>query len=290
MTYVNRGVVKVRRRYNHSGRNNKSVRNIAIGCSVMALLLATGYSAFQTVININAKGTIKDLKQEVDSKVPTNELLFWGQADNKENTLTTLKDKSGNNNDGILNNFDNTSASGYNDGKLSFDGINDYVNIGLANYDFNNSQTYVVYISLHSYTVGGGLINPVFMTNTEGSGMEIGVFNESHKARLGGHNGSTYIYSTTNKIINLDTYYTLIGTFDGTSLKLYVDGSLEGTGTTNIVTNSKAPLVLGGDPNIDNTALSQFTNFSLKEAMLYDRALTEEEVKAITDGFKRKYN
>lgn len=48
----------MRRRHNHRG-GNKNVRNIVIGCFVMTLFFGVGYSAFQTNINIKAKGTIK---------------------------------------------------------------------------------------------------------------------------------------------------------------------------------------------------------------------------------------
>ncbi len=50
----------MRRRRSHRRGKNHSVKNIVISCFVMTLLFVTGYSAFQTVISINAKGNVKD--------------------------------------------------------------------------------------------------------------------------------------------------------------------------------------------------------------------------------------
>lgn len=46
-----------------------------------------GYAAFSANINMSAKGNLKNMDKEVDSKISMSELLFWGQADNKDNTL-----------------------------------------------------------------------------------------------------------------------------------------------------------------------------------------------------------
>lgn len=136
------------RRLRRKRKNKQRKIMIAFIITFMFLMIG-GYAAFRTNLNITAKGNIIDIKEEVDSKVPTNELLFWGQGDSEENTLTMLKDKSDNNNDGTMYGFDNTNLSGYTDEGLVFDGINDYVDIGLANYDFQNSISYVVYFKIN---------------------------------------------------------------------------------------------------------------------------------------------
>jgi len=235
---------------------------------------------FQTVISINAKGNIKNLKQEVDSKVPTNDLLFWGQADNSENTLTILKDKSSHANDGVLNNFDNTSSSGFYNEELIFDGINDYVDIGYANYDFHNTQSYIIYIKLNELSTNG---NNCFFGNWDGAGSGLEYFNQ--KIIFTVCNDKEYIisYDIGNPIIN--EYMTLCGTYDGTNVKLYINGRLIANEISNNLKISGTYISIGSNP----PGVYENTNMSIKEAMLYDRALTEEEVKIITDGFNRKY-
>ena len=48
-----------RRRRSHRRGKNHTVRNIVISCFVLTFLFASEYAAFQTVININVKGNIK---------------------------------------------------------------------------------------------------------------------------------------------------------------------------------------------------------------------------------------
>jgi len=254
-------------------RKHKSLmRNTIIVMIVLTLGFATGYSAFQTVISINAKGNIKDL---------TNDLLFWGQADNKDNTLTTLKDKSSHANDGILNNFDNDSTSGYNDDELIFDGVNDYVNIGYANYDFHNTQSYVIYVKKLSNKNAFQKI----ICNQGNGGVALD-YTSVNIANVVAYNGSNWIHTRNTDIspINLNEYYTLIYTYDGQNVNLYINGELVKTQKIDIVMNSNSPMIIGKHYSTNET-----TNMSVKEILIYDRTLTEEEIKTITEGFERKY-
>lgn len=64
--------------------------------------------------------------------------LYYDGIDNAgegvhSNTATVWKDLSGNNRDGILNNFGTSAISGWNNEYLSFDGVNDWVNCGELN-------------------------------------------------------------------------------------------------------------------------------------------------------------
>lgn len=272
------------RRGRNYRRGNRNVRNIVIICFVMILFLGIGYGAFQTSLSINAKGNVKVPNQEVDSKVPTNDLLFWGQADNRDNTLTTLKDKSSHGNDGILNGFNNTSVSGYNNGILEFDGVDDYVNIGLANYDFKNSQSYVTYVKINKPSSAETDIFNNF--SSSGSGLLI----VNNKIRFSVYD-TIYQGIWYNNAIDTNHYYALVGTYDGTNVKLYVDGNLVGTTTASLLKTSSMPILIGANPELVGEILTigDFANMSLKEAMLYDRTLTEEEVKTITEGFEKKY-
>ena len=134
-------------------RKNKQRKILIIGSLSILLFLCVGYAAFSTNLSLTAKGNIKDINEEVDSKVPQDGLLFWGESNNPENTLTVLKDKSLNNNDGILNNFNNTIESGYNNNELILDGIDDYINIGLENFNFVNGISYVIYTKIKLYKI-----------------------------------------------------------------------------------------------------------------------------------------
>ena len=265
-------------------RRNKQKRIIIISSICLLFMITAGYAAFSTNLNITAKGNIKNLKEEVDSQIPTDEMLFWGQADNEENTLTILKDKSENNNNGTLHGFDNTNSSGYTDEGLIFDGIDDYVDIGLANYDFENSISYVVYVKIND--IVSGEIDIINNFQNAGSGLAItdGVLRFSIY-------DIQYKMAIYNNTIDKTKYYTIIGTYDGQNVKLYIDGYLVDQTTASFVAKSEVGISLGANPTPEAYGpYLGFINMNLKEAILYDRALTEDEVKTITEGFNKKYN
>ncbi len=248
--------------------------------------MTAGYAAMSTNLSITAKGNIKNLKEEIDSKVPTNELLFWGQADNEENTLTVLKDKSGNNNDGIMYGFDNTNESGYTEEGLVFDGINDYIDIGLANYDFENSISYIVYVQFNTTPLSNKYFN--IFNNQESAGGELSI-NSSNESYISIYDGTKYIAASNKDIIYKNIFYTIIGTYDGATLKIYCNNIPGNNRQLKInLLPSTMPMYIRANPE-NNMLPINFANMTLKEVMLYDRALTEEEVKNITEGFEKKY-
>lgn len=274
------------RRLRRKRKNKQRKIMIAFIITFMFLMIG-GYAAFRTNLNITAKGNIIDIKEEVDSKVPTNELLFWGQGDSEENTLTMLKDKSDNNNDGTMYGFDNTNLSGYTDEGLVFDGINDYVDIGLANYDFQNSISYVVYFKINmqretrhtviaSWGNGGG--SGIYFMSNNLIALPIGYYSDTTR----------YYWIYSENTYDILKYYTVITIYDGTMAKIYVDGIVDGIGETNVLGTSDTPILIGANPQINQEHV-EFAHMVLKEAMVYDRALTEDEVKTITEGFERKY-
>ena len=251
-------------------------------------LFSVGYATFSSNFLVSGKGTIVDVKFEVDSKVPLDNLLFWGQADNKENTDLILKDKSRMNNDGTLNGFNGTDVSGYKDNELIFDGIDDYINIGYSDYDFNNSISYVMYLKVNNIILNS---DPAFNYNAlfgnwEGNGSGIVIYGDRGFG-LEIYDGSKWVTGSVGSEINNSKYYTLIATYDGNEFLFYVDGIEELRLTSSRHTISAMPILIGGNPNVNE--VSRYANISLKEAMLYDRALTEDEVKMLTKGFQSKY-
>src|SRR5262249_48824450 len=84
----------------------------------------------------------------------------------------------------------------------------------------------------------------------------------------------TYFAGTT--VPQLGTWYHLVTTYDGASLKLYVNGVLDGSQPASgpILTTS-GPLLIGGG------AINWFFNGRVDEVSLYDRSLSASEVQAI---------
>lgn len=95
-----------------------------------------------------------------------------------------------------------------------------------------------------------------------------------------------WCYAFSKNWADLNHYYTLIGCYDGTNVRLYADGILQQSTLVENMKNSSYNVNIGAALN--NNLLTA-SNISLKEAMLYDRSLTEDEVKVITSGFEKKY-
>ena len=233
----------------------------------------TGDNSRTTIYNTNA----------TNLPLPTSDLLFWVQANNPQNTSTTLKDKSINHNDGTLVNFNKTKSSGYNGNDLIFDGVDDYVNMGLANHNFNKTLSFVIYTKINSYSPNA---TQAFFGNWEGAG---GGFEYTAAKRLhfNAHDGSAWNNTAEIDFLDISKYYTFVGTYDGTNVKLYVDGVLVSSQALSNFTTSAVPIALGVNPNASGFGAP--TSMSLKEAMLYDRALSAEEVTNITNRFEKTY-
>lgn len=97
-----------------------------------------------------------------------------------------------------------------------------------------------------------------------------------------------YVDVSANLKLNTYFYYTIIGVLDGNVLKLYIDGELIGTSTISTLKLSYASVYIGANNN--TAALDDgFAAISLKEAMLYDRAISADEVTTFTKMFEHKY-
>ena len=108
------------------------------------------------------------------------------------------------------------------DGYVSFDGVDDYIDLGLENYEFTNGVTLVINFSINELndTNYNRLIG-----NWEQAGMGLHVL-ANKKIRFDVHNGSEYVVVDSANPINLGESYTAIGTYDGQNIKLFLNGVL----------------------------------------------------------------
>lgn len=182
------------------------------------------------------------------------------------------RDLSGNGNHGTMIGFDNTS--GYMGGKIKFDGINDVINLGMINYDFGNQFTLSIVLKM---TAEKKLQE--FFGNWESAG--IGLSNSTAgNFGITGYLVNSYQSVVTTTGIDSNTYHTIVGTYDGTTMKLYIDGKLDKQANyTGAVKPSTAPMTIGANPSASAT-YANYTNCEVLAASIYQRALTEAEVKA----------
>ena len=281
------GNMRYRRRLHR--RETKRQRKIII-LSLLTVLLcfSFGYAAFSTNIKMNAKGNLKNIDKEVDSKVSMSELLFWGEADNKDNTLITLKNKVSTGTDGAMHGFQNDFLSGYNDGNIIFDGNDDYIDIGLTNYDFKNTVSYIVYVKLNNIEK-----HQIIFGSWEGEKGASGIYFNNRNDDTKGfvfdvYDGVSYHGAVSKFVPNTNKYYTVVGTYDNNNSKIYIDGQLYASASAGVALGiSGSSEKIGCYDYFNNGSCVSFASMSLKEVMLYDRVLTENEAIDITKGFEK---
>ena len=172
-----------------------------------------------------------------------------------------------------------------------FDGAAYYINYRHENYDFN-----------HNITVGarfkwdgtGSNSLGYIVCNLESAGF--GLFVTHHDTTVGGksatagqigfcyivENGTEY-FTLSNTIVPMFTWATVIATYDGTTVKLYIDGVLDKTEAhTGDIKPSEASVNVGRNPKLDNTG-TFFFDGNISHVMLLNDTLTDNECKQAYD-------
>ncbi|MBR3133049.1 MAG: InlB B-repeat-containing protein [Clostridia bacterium] len=183
-------------------------------------------------------------------------------------TTTTWKDLSGNN-DGTVN-----GAKFSSDGYATFDGVNDWVNLGQTN---DLSQVTVqAEVNFNSIQSGEKCI----IANCEGGGYIIELKNGAPLFAV--YVNGDYRRATYNEPVVANRCYTLTGTYDGNTVRLYVDGILYAeTAYSGTISNPAENTVaaLGANPVGTNRTQGYYSSMNLYAARIYNRALSQAEIK-----------
>lgn len=163
-----------------------------------------------------------------------------------------------------------TKQNGY----VSFDGVDDYIYLGLENYDFTKNITLFIKFKIKSF-------NDIqeFFANVESGGIAFYLKNDELIMETYIKEKKSY-YNLSAGTIELNKIYTVAGSYDGSVLKLYLDGELKASknieGTIGL---AATPFAIGINPNVNHSQNSRFTNMDAYQAGIYNRTLTEEEIK-----------
>ena len=202
------------------------------------------------------------------------------------NQISTITDKSGNGNNATNYGGEYNSE----DGTYTTNGKTSYANLGLTKHDFGNSATVVLRAKINSLHSG---TNSIF-NNFEGAGL--GFEAESSKkyffqVYVNGAYRRAYIPTG----VEIDKMMTVVGTYDGNDVKVYKDGELVGTThSVGVIKVSPFPFLLGTNPgsatNMNSNVHYSYTNITATDALIYDRTLSDEEIKTYFSGEIKNYS
>ena len=205
---------------------------------------------------------------------------YW-TMDSVDISGTTIFDKSGNNNWGIIH-----GNPGIVPGKiheaLSFDGVDDYVLVPHSSeLNITNKITISAWIKPDALPTSGGTYTIVQKGYVNPPGTEPYVLRLDNDAGIqqvhfGTYDGSTEIQIEWNHDYSTDTWYHVVVRFDGSTYKIFSNG-IEKASLSDPTTfsTSTEPLTIGAStfPSID-----RLFNGTIDEVRIYNYALSPEEV------------
>jgi len=232
-----------------------------------------------------------------DQSIDKGRIAYWNLDENKS---TNVKDKVQN----ITGTLKNGPIwiSGLNGSALKFDGINDYVEVkDNSNLERpTNAITVESWIKMEQQNSAGNIFKGIVSKRFVGSGAWGSPFfsYSLHTTKAGDANSEkiTFWLSTSrttavsiisDKIPRDGKYHHVVGTYDGTKMRLYIDGELSAEKA-----NSAAIVYNSGTQSNDYLMIGGWLNDgifkgSVDEVVVYDRALTAEEAqyKYVTSVF-----
>ena len=202
---------------------------------------------------------------------------------------TTWTDLSGSGNNGTLTNGPTYNSA--NGGSIVFDGSNDYVNfsynsslnIGGLNITLSSCVRPTSLVNLNS---GGGIVGRESGSN---NGLyEILLLQNASKNWVFFRMLNITTYSPKIIPIELNTYYNIVCVYDNGTMRNYINGVQEGTGSSqNInITTSNSNKILIGVRGSDST--SEFPG-NIAQVSIYNRALTATEIQQNFNALKGRY-
>lgn len=203
-----------------------------------------------------------------DMAVQNGLIRYYNGSNNLEyshsSSTTVWKDLSGNY-DGEV------KSSTWSTDSITLNGTNSHVRIG----QINNltAVTVEVYLKANSYTDDS--TNQI-ISNYSGDGLVLQLNKGIPEFSIG--SGKKV---SSDETMGSDLNHTITGTYDGSTVKLYVDGVLKKTlSSTAGISNpsDSTPMVIGCNPN-ETGCDAYYTNANIYAVRVYNRALTESEIK-----------
>jgi hypothetical protein len=184
---------------------------------------------------------------------------------------SSVVDVSGRGNNGTISGAAWT-AQGRNGGALSFDGSNDLVTVAdAASLDLSSGMTLEAWVNS---AAAGGNWRTVVLKEQPGQ-LVYALYSNEGSARASGHVFVGGDLDTRSAVtMPLNTWTHLAVTYDGSALRLYLNGALSSSrAVSGAMPNSTGALRIGG-----NTVWAEWFLGRIDDVRVYNRALTQTEI------------
>jgi len=242
-----------------------------------------------TVYPQNVTGKINATLTNITDWFVNNKSLMVLKMPFDKNSSTVAKDYSPFQNNGTVNASIWTSA-GISGGAYRFNGINDVIDCGNdSSLNPINEITVEAWINKTSEFQWGGIVGKYgvggdrsYLLTTSNTCLPA-----TRCINFVIHNGTNEDFiSLTSGIGSLNTWYHVVGVFNGTNISIYLNGVLNNSKGT-AITSLKASQVstkIGFFPG------NFYFNGSIDEVRIYNRSLTPQQIKANYNSGKPNYN
>ncbi|NTV30967.1 hypothetical protein HGA91_03260 [candidate division WWE3 bacterium] len=188
-----------------------------------------------------------------------------------ETSGSTAYDSTGNGLNGTLTNSPTRTTSGKFNSGILFDGVDDYITLG------NPAllQTFTS-MSISAWVKGTNLpVNDYrFIYSKDTAGFYVAIYNKLVRFRSSDLT-SDMTDSTTS--LNNNTWYFITVTYDGSAVKIYIDGKLDATeSATGIISENTGPATIGMF-----TPATGYFDGTIDDVQIYNYALTSEQIKMV---------
>ncbi len=197
-----------------------------------------------------------------------------------ENTGTSAGDTSTGGNTGTLTNGP-TWTTGRIGSALSFDGTNDYVTMGdIAAAEGGTQVTAAAWVKQNGTTNEKHILDKGGCTGGSTNSWELMVISGEPAFYIPAFGGSA---TGVGLNVSDNAWHHLVGTYDGTTIRIYSDGSLVGTQAASVTLgNDSSAVEIGGNCNGGGSCGgSCYWNGQVDEARVYDRALSGDEIRQL---------
>ena len=214
---------------------------------------------------------------QVPNYVPTNGLVGWWPFNGNAN------DESGNGNNGTVNGATiSIDRFGFSNAAYDFDGLSNVIHIDdfFINNNLNN-MSISVWIKRDA-NIESGRKTIIVQKTPDGLGYSNMIsYNDNSTQTLYYYNywnPNNYYVSESNIIPSQNTWYNIVTTRDGISMKIYINGLLQNTSSFPHGIEYAKDLIVGGQWNFTNNSTGENFDGVIDDIGIWNRALTECEI------------